>query len=211
MRPTPSPVPTATSAIGSIPKSEAGVERQLPRDVFEQFEKAFYRGCPKPAFEELKVFKSWSGADEGEVEFIPPGGTYYLALEGRPSGAKWHFDSILEGPSGKKLQSLHIDSSVPDELTDAQEWCSAGSGVLLPNTLYIDSSDMAWQLYLLTPDGTEGLPRAVAGALIGYFGACPPAPPIGELEATQVGTGGGCPYLHRVQRPIALLFLGSQV
>jgi len=160
----------------------------LPRDVYESFVDAFYGGCSEPPFEDLRVLGKWPGEEDTQIRFTPPRGTYFLAVVGSPLGSTWHFDSVLETSRGKKSQSLHIDSTVPDELTDAQEWCTTGYGITTADYLQVDAANVAWTVYLVAPNGTEALPDTVVGALSGYYGVCPALPAIVELEATVVGT-----------------------
>ena len=131
----------------------------LPRDVFEQFEDDFYGGCSEPPFDRLRISASWSAEGERDIEFRPPRGSYFLVLRANPSGKAWRFDSVLESARGRRHQSLHVDSTAPDELTDAQQWCSTGSGITVPDVLHVDSQNIAWTVYLVTPDGTDPRPR----------------------------------------------------
>ena len=158
-----------------LPKaSRSRLKDQLPRDVFEQFEDSFYGTCTKPPFEDLNIAESWSGVESDQIEILPPRGTYYLVLVGAPSEPAWRFDSVLESQRGRRFQSLRIDSSIPDNLTDAQARCQQGSGMLLPDVLRIESLNLAWPVYLIAPVGTDAPSREVLAALSGYYSNCPP-------------------------------------
>ena len=157
------------------------LETQLPRDVWEEFHGAFYGTCSEPPFENLKVTMTWAGSEDAEIEFTPEENTYFLAVVGDPFAAEWEFDSILETSRRETQQSLHLDSNFPDELTDAQEWCRSGFGLVLPDALHIDATGVTWTVYLVSAAGSEPLPRAVAGALAGYYD-CSPLPSVDRLE-----------------------------
>ena len=72
-------------------------------------------------------------------------------------------------------------------MTDAQEWCTQGFGVKLPNILEIESVDVLWTAYLIEDGSGEELPRDVQTALTGYYGVCPPRPAIDALEFEIIG------------------------
>ena len=150
----------------SVSSPEFRLAEMLPRDVFEQFEDDFYGGCSEPPFDRLRISASWSAEGERDIEFRPPRGSYFLVLRANPSGKAWRFDSVLESARGRRHQSLHVDSTAPDELTDAQQWCSTGSGITVPDVLHVDSQNIAWTVYLVTPDGTDPLPREVLDWLL---------------------------------------------
>ena len=171
-------LPAATS-----PAARTALEEQLPRTVFEEFEASFYSGCLEPPLNRLAIARQWSARGPDTLRFIPPNGSYFLVLTGEPSGSGWRFDSTLEDSRGRRHQSLHIDGVVPDDLTDAQKWCSQGSGVTLAHIVEVDAANVAWTVYLIEEGPGEELPRQVLTALTGYYGSCPPMPAIDRLEA----------------------------
>ena len=177
--PTSTPSPTATPTLTPTPTIR--LQDQLPRNVYEAFYDTFYSGCFEPPFEDLKVLKTWSGESNTDIEFTPSNGTYYLVVVGTPQQSQWSFDSVRETAQGRKFQSLHIDSSAPDDRTDAQQWCTTGFGIILPDHLHVEATNVAWTVYLISPQGAEAVPQLVAGALTGYYEACPGVPPIGDL------------------------------
>ena len=190
---TPVVLPTVSipQLTGLIPSSRTKLEAQLLRSVFEELESNFYGGCAEPPNDRLRISKTWSGSGVDEIEFVPPSGTYFLVLAGQPRDSQWHFDSTLETSTGRRHQSLHIDSSVPDDVTDAQEWCTEGFGITVPDLLHIDAQNLGWKVYLVREGIGEELPRTVASALTGYYGLCPPTPPIESLQAQVIGRSSG--------------------
>ncbi len=144
---TPQRTPTA------VPTPVTRLQSQLPREVYEEFVDSFYGGCVKPSFDGLGIAASWSRAGSGQFEFTPPVGTYFLVLIASPSSlASWRFDSVLEGQRGCRFQSLQLDSTVPDELSDAQRWCAVGGGVRVPNVLHVQTSGLSWTVHLVIPE-----------------------------------------------------------
>ena len=199
------PIKTADSIVSSqaptpltptaTPRATVRLREQLPRDVFEQFESDFYAGCTDPPFDELNVAKAWSGDGSDTLRFTPPTGSYFLALVGSPSGQTWVFDSVVRDLHGRRWQSLQINSSLADDVINAQQWCSSGFGVSPQITLEIKATNLEWSVYLVTVGGTVPLPETVVAALEGYYGGCPPIPPMGDLEATMLGDGIGAATL----------------
>lgn len=197
---TPKPVatlivtPTRVSlALPTMPK--VMLETQLPRDVFEAFEGSFYGTCSEPPFEQLRVAQVWSGNSSSKLTFIPLAGTYFLVVVGNPQGQTWQFDSVLTSTS-RKSQSLHIDSTVPDDLADSQEWCTRGVGVPTTNFLDIEATNLAWSVYLVIPSAGNPLSEAVKNALSGYYSVCPPYPPLESLQAAILGAGASAASLN---------------
>ena len=197
----PTPAPILARPGGTLGAAGVILEEQLPRDVFEEFHDGFYGTCTEPPFEELRLVNSWSGDSGDRIEFTPPHGTYFLAVIGNPLEASWHFDSVLERSLGRKFQSLRIDSTVPEELSDAQEWCSAGFGIAVPRELHINAINVSWGVFLIAPEGATALPRGVARALDGYYGICPERSPIEDLEVTVLGNGESDASMEFVGRP----------
>ena len=197
----PTPSPTSSRLEATSGAADVLLKEQLPRDVFEEFHDCFYGHCEEPPFDDLRVVDSWSGDSGGRIELTSTRGTYFLVVLGNPQDASWRFDSVLEHSRGRETQSLRIDSSVPEALMDAQEWCSIGTGVLVPDVLHINAASMSWAVFLVASAGTAEVPRAVAEALSGYYGICPPEPPIEQIQATRLGAGDSNISLEFVGQP----------
>ncbi len=186
--PTLTPIHTPTLTPTLIPTPSIQLQAELPRNVWEKFYAAFYDECPKPQFDSLKVMKTWTNTGNSEVEFTLASETYFLAVGISPTDPIWEFDSVLDTSTGKRFQSLHLDSTVPDDVVDAQAWCQSGFGIALPDVLHIESRGLRWTLYLVSSAGLEPLPRPVAGALAGFYGVCPPMPSIEEFRVVETWT-----------------------
>ena len=182
----PSPAPTPTPAR----TPDLSLRSQLPVAMYEEFVDSFYAGCSEPPFDDLGVVRTWSGSGDSRIEFPAPSGTYFLALVADPVEGEWRFDSVLESASGRRFQSLQVGSTVPDDLTSAQEWCGRGGG-LLGDALHIESAGLAWTVYLVGTSGENPIPRDAVRALSGYYGACPAQPPIESLKAIVLASGEG--------------------
>lgn len=180
--PTPRPTPAATPRL--TPTPIALIEAQLPRDVFESFYNSFYGICAEPTFDTLRISQAWGGDASTKIAFIPPAGTYFLVVVGKPGSKPWHFDSVLE-TSTRRYQSLHIESAVADELTDAQKWCQTGFGTIPTNTLNVDASNVVWNVYLVAPGGKEAPPQVVLEGVRGYYDLCPTVPAVSNLQVAK--------------------------
>lgn len=159
----------------------------MPRDVWEEFYDDFYSGCSEPPFESLKVLRTWTNTGNDRLVFTPPGGTYFLVLVANPTESTWRFDSVIE-TRGRRYQSLHVDSSVADEIADAQEWCTTGFGTIPTRVMNIEATGLGWTLFLVSSQGAEPLLTKVADALGGYYGLCPPLPALEDLQVLQMWT-----------------------
>ena len=184
---------------------------ELPRDVFEEFEDDFYEGCLEPSFESLRIENAWTGRRDENVRISAPDGTYFLVLVATPTDPDWYFRSVLDSSSGSIHRSLTASSDVPDELTDAQQWCqtSGGFGATVPDYLRADAHNVEWTVYLVTERGSAELPREVETALSGYYGLCPPRPPLESLEAVILGSGRAADILEYTALP-PFYFLGVE-
>ena len=184
----PLPLTPRTTAMPIItsPTPSTRLQTQLPRSVWEEFESSLYGTCSEPAMDSLKIVESWSSqTSKTNVSFVPSSGTYFLVVAVSPDAPVWQFDSVLTSASGDRFQSLHVDSSVPTELTDAQEWCSSGFVLTRSSTLNIEASGVQWMLYLVAPEGSQELPQPITAALGGYYSLCPALPPIEQLQVLE--------------------------
>lgn len=209
---TATPTPRSGPALAPTPTPTIPLEAQLPRDVFEDFHDSFYGNCSEPPFDSLGISKSWSGSAGEAIDFVPPGGTYFLVLIGTPLDAAWHFDSILKASRDQRFQSLRIDSGVPDSTTDAQKWCTTSTGFPDSDTLEIDASNISWTVFLIAPQQSWSMPRDVSEALEGYYGACPTPPEIEQLKADVIATSliGGANQSVNFTGPAPYYYLGVQ-
>lgn len=193
-RPTPTIIPTLTvvptPTPTSTPEPQIRLQQELPRRVWEEFFDNYYSSCSKPAFETLGVVESWSGGQgEREITFTPPSGSYFLVLLTQPEGETWRFNSSY-ATGNRAFDSLHVSSDVPHETSDSQLWCYSGYGVIFPDTLRIESHDLNWTVFLISPAGKEELSTTIAAPLEGYYGACPPRPGVETLVVSDRWTGG---------------------
>jgi hypothetical protein len=178
-KPPPSaPIATPTTTVIKL-------RAQLPRDVWEVFYDGFYSGCLEPPFESLKVVRTWSNTSNDRLVFTPPRGTWFLVLVANPTESNWRFDSVIE-TGGSQYQSLNVTNEVPDDVTDAQEWCTIGFGTIPRYVMHIEAIGLGWTLYLVSSQGTEPLLIQASDALGGYYGLCPPLPALEDLQVLQM-------------------------
>ena len=185
------------AAASREPETPILLASQLPRDVFEQFQDDFYFTCPKPRKTDLTVLKSWSSTGAETIRFTPPRQTYFLVVVATSTESGWQFDSVVNS-GATRHQSLHLDSSAPDHLTDAQAWCTRGVGTSPTSVLDIASQDLDWTILLVGTDGDIPVPEAVKRTLDGFYDLCPALPPFEELTSTVLGssttTSASLPY-----------------
>ena len=181
---------------GTNTETKIRLQSDLPQDVVEALFLAYYdepAGCSLPPFDSLKVSGTWSGENNDSLIIQSPSDSpisdsvYFLVVVGEPQSLDWRFDSVLVSSVGEQFQSLRIDSLVRDQVYDAQQWCSRGVGIPLPNALNISAESINWRVYLIAATGSEdALPKDAGEALRATYYGCPNPPPVEELRLTQV-------------------------